>query len=98
MKEEYITLLLQGALKDPILWILSFVIGSGLLVKKLKNIYLYLFIGGLLWGFIRLYIYKALGEILTINQSSQLIFISILLMILFGIFFYFIINLIKTKD
>ena len=37
MNETFITLLLFGSLKDPILWILSFTIGSGLLVKKNRN-------------------------------------------------------------
>ena len=97
MDEQFITLLIKGAIRDPILWILSFVLGSGLLIKKLLNIYLYLFIGGIIWGFIRLYIYKALGESLNTGQTFQLIFISVTLMVLFGIFFYFIINLIKTK-
>ena len=97
MDDQFITLLIKGAIRDPILWILSFVLGSGLLIKKLVNIYFYLFIGGLIWGFIRLYIYKALGESLDISQTFQLIFISIILIILLGIFFYFIINLIKTK-
>jgi len=57
MSETFLTLLLFGSVKDPILWILGFVIGSGLLTKKNKYMYFYLFIAGIIWGFIRLYIY-----------------------------------------
>ena len=98
MEEQFITLLIKGSIKDPILWILSFIFGSGLLIKNLKSIYFYLFIGGIFWGLIRLYIYKALGEVFSINQTSQLIFICLLFMLFFGISFFFIIILFKTKE
>ena len=97
MNETFITLLLFGSLKDPILWILSFTIGSGLLVKKNNNIYLYLLIAGIIWGFIRLYVYKALGESLNNIQALLLIISCLILMLIIGSCFKLLIKLIKTN-
>jgi len=94
MNETFITLLLFGSLKDPILWILSFTIGSGLLVKKNNNIYL--LIAGIIWGFIRLYVYKALGESLNDIQALLLIISCLILMLIIGNCFRLLIKLIKT--
>ena len=88
------TLLLFGSLKDPILWILSFTIGSGLLVKNNNNIYL--LIAGIIWGFIRLYVYKALGESLNDIQALLLITSCLILMLIIGNCFRLLIKLIKT--
>ncbi len=97
MEEKFVSVLIQGSIIDPILWILSFVIGSSLLIKNLKKIYAYLLLSGLIWGLIRLYVYKALGENLNLIESFQLIFVCIFIMLITGLIFYFIINLFKSK-
>tara|TARA_B100000686_G_scaffold73466_1_gene79288 strand:+ start:2927 stop:3226 length:300 start_codon:yes stop_codon:yes gene_type:complete len=97
MNETFITLLLFGSIKDPILWILGFIIGSGLIIKKNTNIYLYLCIAGFIWSFIRLYIYKALGESFDTIMTLQLIFVCWILMLLVGLFFKLTISYIKQS-
>jgi len=87
----FLKIIIIGSIKDPILWILSFIIGSKIFLKiNIIQINLYLFISGLIWGFIRVYIYNALGENLLTNQSSLIIFICLLSMILIGNFIFFI--------
>jgi len=137
MNEPFLTLLIVGSIKDPMLWILGFATslivegktyishqrkenipksaqindigkaardtkttkdtkGSGILFKKYIYLCIYLLIVGVIWGLIRLYIYKALGEILTINQTLLLIFICVLLMLIIGLIFNSLIKLIKS--
>ncbi len=97
MTIDFLFLLIIGTIKDPILWIFSGILGSNILTKSISKKVIYLFISGLILGFIRLNIYKSFGENFTINQSLGLIFISVLFMYLLGIFFYIIFKLLKTS-
>jgi len=99
MDIEFLKIVISGSIKDPILWIISFIIGSRIILKiniKLTN--LYLFISGIIWGFIRVYIYNALGEELLINQVSLIILTCLLFMVLLGNFFSFINYYFKTNS
>ena len=98
MDFEFLNIVIIGSLKDPLLWILSFIIGSGIILKiNIKYINFYLLISGVIWGFIRVYIYNALGETLLINEASLIILACLLLMIFLGNFIYFINYCLKTK-
>ena len=92
------TLLVFGSIKDPILWILGCVIGSGLIIKKNKKIYIYLCLAGFIWGFIRFYLYKALGESLDTIKTLQLLLVCWILMLIVGLTINFLINLFKTRS
>ena len=97
MTLDFITILILGTIKDPILWILSTIIASNILVRTISKKLLYLFLSGLLLGFIRLHIYKSFGEIFTSEQAILLIFTCIILMIATGNVLFIFINLFKTK-
>ena len=99
MDIEFLKIVISGSIKDPILWIISFIIGSRIILKiniKLTN--LYLFISGIIWGFIRVYIYNALGEELLINQVSLIILTCLLFMVLLGNFLFLINYFLKTNN
>ena len=98
MTLDFITILILGTIKDPILWILSTIIASNILVRTISKKLLYLFLSGLLLGFIRLHIYKSFGEIFTSEQTILLIFTCIILMIATGNVLFIFINLFKTKS
>ena len=99
MDIEFLKIVMNGSLKDPILWILSFIIASGIILKiNIKHINLYLFISGVIWGFIRVYIYKALGEVILINEASMIILICLVFMILLGNIIFIINYVLKTKS
>ncbi len=97
MTIDFLFLLMIGTIKDPILWILSGILGSNILAKSISKKVIYLFLSGLILGFIRLNIYKSFGENFTTAQSLGLILISILFMYLLGIFFYSIFKIYKTN-
>jgi len=97
MTIDFLFLLIIGTIKDPILWILSGILGSTILAKSISKKIIYLFLSGLILGFIRLNIYKSFGENFTTAQTLGLIFISVLFMYLLGIFFYIIFKLFKTN-
>ena len=96
MTIDFFFLLMIGTIKDPILWILSVIIGSNVLAKSIAKKIMYLFLSGLILGLIRLNIYKSFGENFTSSQTLLLVFICILFMALVGIFFYMIFKLFKT--
>ena len=99
MDIEFLKIVISGSIKDPILWIISFIIGSRIILKiNIKLINLYLFISGIIWGFIRVYIYNALGEELLINQVSLIILTCLLFMVLLGNFLFLINYLLKTNS
>ena len=97
MTIDFFFLLMIGTIKDPILWILSVIIGSNVLAKSIAKKIMYLFLSGLILGLIRLNIYKSFGENFTTTQTVLLIFITVLFMFLSGIFFYMIFKFFKTN-
>ena len=99
MDIEFLKIVISGSIKDPILWIISFIIGSRIILKiNIKLINLYLFLSGIIWGFIRVYIYNALGEELLINQVSLIILTCLLFMVLLGNFLFLINYILKTNS
>ena len=97
MTLDFFTILILGTIKDPILWILSTIIASNILVRTISKKLLCLFLSGLLLGFIRLHIYKSFGEIFTSEQAILLIFTCIILMITTGNVLFIVFNFFKTK-
>ena len=81
---DQIYIITIGSIKDPLLWIISFTIGSNFFIKNYKL--LYLILSGLLWGLIRYYIYKSLGENINIDIFIIIIVSSILIMVSVGLF------------
>lgn len=98
MESNFINLLISGSLKDPILWILSLVIASNVLSNSFKMKLFYLSVAGIIWGYIRLYIYKSFGQLFSLEQTLLLLFICLMLMILSGSFFYFAIKYFKSNS
>lgn len=98
MESNFINLLISGSLKDPILWILSLVIASNILSNSFKMKLFYLSVAGIIWGYIRLYIYKSFGQLFSLEQTLLLLFICFMLMILSGSFFYFAIKYFKSNS
>lgn len=98
MESNFINLLISGSLKDPILWILSLVIASNILSNSFKMKLFYLSVAGIIWGYIRLYIYKSFGQLFSLEQTLLLLFICLMLMILSGSFFYFAIKYFKSNS
>tara|TARA_B100001142_G_C14187559_1_gene598675 strand:- start:381 stop:677 length:297 start_codon:yes stop_codon:yes gene_type:complete len=97
MSDNFIISLIIGSLRDPILWIIAAVFASNIISKFLKYKLFLLSIAGIIWGFIRLYIYKSFGEVFTFNQTLLLLLVCLLLMITLGTIFYFIFNYLKSK-
>ena len=97
MSDNFIITLIMGSFRDPILWIIAAVFASNIISKFFRYKLFLLSIAGIIWGFIRLYIYKSFGEVFTFNQTILLLLVCLLLMITIGIIFYFIFNLLKSK-
>ena len=97
MNDNFIISLIIGSLRDTILWIIAAVFASNIISKFLKYKLFLLLIAGIIWGFIRLYIYKSFGEVFTFNQTLFLLLVCLFLMITLGTIFYFIFNLLKSK-
>ena len=98
MDINFINNLIIGSLRDPILWIIAAVFASNIISKFFRYKLFLLSIAGIIWGFIRLYIYKSFGEVFTFNQTILLLLVCLLLMITIGIIFYFIFNLLKSNS
>ena len=98
MSDNFIITLIMGSLRDPILWIIAAVFASNIISKFFRYKLFLLSIAGIIWGFIRLYIYKSFGEVFTFNQTILLLLVCLLLMITIGIIFYFIFNLLKSNS
>ena len=90
---EYLTILIIGSLKDPILWILAIGIGTNLFGIKKK--YLYLILAGTIWGLIRYYVYKSLGEEISFDLLFLIVIICIFLMLIIGFLAKVLFNYIK---
>ena len=98
MSDNFIITLIIGSFRDPILWIIAAVFASNIISKFFRYKLFLLSIAGIIWGFIRLYIYKSFGEVFTFNQTILLLLVCLLLMITIGIIFYFIFNLLKSNS
>ena len=98
MSDNFIITLIMGSFRDPILWIIAAVFASNIISKFFRYKLFLLSIAGIIWGFIRLYIYKSFGEVFTFNQTKLLLLVCLLLMITIGIIFYFIFNLLKSNS
>ena len=98
MSDNFIITLIMGSFRDPILWIIAAIFASNIISKFFRYKLFLLSIAGIIWGFIRLYIYKSFGEVFTFNQTILLLLVCLLLMITIGIIFYFIFNLLKSKS
>jgi len=97
MDINFINNLIIGSLRDPILWIIAIVFASNIISNVFKRKIFYLAIAGIIWGFIRLYVYKSFGEILTYNQTILLLLMCLILMISLGSLLFYIFNLFKSN-
>ena len=98
MNDNFIITLIMGSFRDPILWIIATIFASNIISKFFRYKLFLLSIAGIIWGFIRLYIYKSFGEVFTFNQTILLLLVCLLLMITIGTIFYFIFNLLKSNS
>ena len=98
MSDNFIITLIMGSFRDPILWIIAAVFASNIISKFFRYKLFLLSIAGIIWGFIRLYIYESFGEVFTFNQTILLLLVCLLLMITIGIILYFIFNLLKSNS
>ena len=97
MDINFINNLIIGSLRDPILWIIATVFASNIISNVYKRKLFYLAIAGIIWGFIRLYVYKSFGEILTYNQTILLLLICLILMISLGSLLFYVFKLFKSN-
>ena len=97
MDSNFINNLIIGSLRDPILWIIAIVFASNIISNVFKRKLFYLAIAGIIWGFIRLYVYKSFGEILTYNQTILLLLICLILMISLGSLLFYVFKLFKSN-
>ena len=97
MDINFINNLIIGSLRDPILWIISIVFASNIISNVFIRKIFYLAIAGIIWGYIRLYVYKSFGEIFTFNQTLLLILMCLILMISLGSLLFYIFKLIKSN-
>ena len=97
MDINFINNLIIGSLRDPILWIIATVFASNIISNVFKRKLFYLAIAGIIWGFIRLYVYKSFGEILTYNQTILLLLICLILMISLGSLLFYVFKLFKSN-
>ena len=98
MNDNFIITLIMGSFRDPILWIIAAIFASNIISKFFRYKLFLLSIAGIIWGFIRLYIYKSFGEVFTFNQTILLLLVCLLLMITIGTIFYFIFNYLKSNS
>ena len=98
MSYDFFHLLIIGSIKDPILWILSLVISSNVISSSFQKKLFYLSIAGIIWGYIRLYVYKSFGQQFNYEETLLLLFVCLLLMISVGMIFYFIIRYLKSSS
>ena len=97
MNYDFFHLLIIGSIKDPILWILSLVISSNVISSSFHKKLFYLSIAGIIWGYIRLYVYKSFGQQFNFEETLLLLLVCLLLMISVGIIFYFLIRYLKSS-
>ena len=97
MDTNFISNLIIGSLRDPILWVISIVFASNIISNVFIRKIFYLAIAGIIWGYIRLYVYKSFGEIFTFNQTLLLLLMCIILMISLGSLLFYIFKLFKSN-
>ncbi len=97
MDINFINNLIIGSLRDPILWIIAIVFASNIISNVFKKKIFYLSIAGIIWGYIRLYVYKSFGEIFTFNQTILLLLICLILMISLGSLLFYLFKLFKSN-
>ena len=97
MDINFINNLILGSLKDPILWIIAIVFASNIISNVFKKKIFYLAIAGIIWGYIRLYVYKSFGEIFTFNQTILLLLICLMLMMSLGGLLFYLFKLFKSN-
>jgi len=93
---DFIISLLIGSFRDPILWILSIVIASSITSSLFSKKLLFLTLAGIIWGYIRLYVYKSFGQEFSLYESFALIMLCLVIMIFIGSLEYLIFKLIKS--
>ena len=96
MNDNFIITLIMGSFRDPILWIIAIVFASNIISNVFKRKIFYLAIAGIIWGYIRLYVYKSFGEIFTLNQTILLILMCLILMISIGSLLFYVFKLFKS--
>ena len=94
---DFIISLLIGSFRDPILWIISIVIASNITSSLFNKKLLYLSIAGIIWGYIRLYVYKSFGEEFTLNQTFVLILLCLIIMVSIGSSVYLLFKYLKSN-
>ena len=97
MDTNFISNLIIGSLRDPILWVISIVFASNIISNVFRRKLFYLAIAGIIWGYIRLYVYKSFGEIFTFNQTILVLLICFILMISLGSLLFYIFKLFKSN-
>ena len=97
MDINFINNLIIGSLRDPILWIISIVFASNIISNVFIRKIFYLAIAGIIWGYIRLYVYKSFGEIFTFNQTILLLLICLMLMMSLGGLLFYLFKLFKSN-
>ena len=96
MDNDFIINLLLGSFKDPILWILSIVIASNITSSLFSKKIFFLAVAGIIWGYIRLYVYKSFGQEFSLYETFALIMLCLVIMIFIGSLAYLIFKLIKS--
>ena len=94
---DFIINLIIGSFRDPILWIISIVIASNITSSLYNKKLLYLSIAGIIWGYIRLYVYKSFGEELTLHQTLILITLCLIIMVSIGSSAYLLFKHLKSR-
>jgi len=96
MDNDFIVNLLLGSFRDPILWILSIVIASSITSSLFSKKLLFLALAGIIWGYIRLYVYKSFGQEFSLYETLVLIMLCLVIMVFIGSLVYLIFKLIKS--
>jgi len=97
MDNDFIVNLLLGSFRDPILWILSIVIASSITSSLFSKKLLFLALAGIIWGYIRLYVYKSFGQEFSLYETLVLIMLCLVIMVFIGSLVYLIFKLIKSN-
>ena len=97
MDNDFIVNLLLGSFRDPILWILSIVIASSITSSLFSKKLLFLALAGIIWGYIRLYVYKSFGQEFSLYETLVLIMLCLVIMVFIGSLLYLIFKLIKSN-
>ena len=98
MDNDFIMNLLLGSFKDPILWILSIVIASNITSSLFSKKIFFLAVAGIIWGYIRLYVYKSFGQEFTLSETFTLIMVCLVIMVFIGSLTYLILKCFKSNS